>query len=90
MKKTESKLNDMRKAESTSLPSFNMLKPSYEDEMENDDKDMEEEKSLKAATVEQEATTESDPAETVKELARIMKECCATALQKQIAELEKL
>merc|ERR550514_863351 len=68
--KAEGQLNDLRKAESTSKHNFNMLKQSLEDEIENDTKDMEEEKSLKAASQEQQATAEGDLAETVKELAK--------------------
>merc|ERR1719299_353706 len=68
--KAEGQLDELRKAESTSKHNFNMLKQSLEDEMENDTKDMDEEKSLKAASEEQKATAEGDLAETVKELAK--------------------
>merc|ERR1719498_2090150 len=68
--KAEGQLNDLRKAETTSKHNFNMLKQSLEDEMENDNKDMAEEKSLKAASEEQQATAEGDLAETVKELGK--------------------
>merc|ERR1719301_288980 len=68
--KAEGQLNDLRKAESTSQHNFNMLKQSLTDEIENDNKDMDEEKSLKAASEEQQATAEGDLAETVKELAK--------------------
>merc|ERR1719460_2145636 len=68
--KAEGQLNDLRKAESTAKHNYNMLKQSLEDEMENDNKDMDEEKSLKAASEEQKATAEGDLAETVKELAK--------------------
>ena len=47
-----------------------MLKQSLTDEIENDTKDMEEEKSLKAASEEQQATAEGDLSETVKELGK--------------------
>jgi len=47
-----------------------MLKQSLTDEIENDTKDMDEEKSLKAASEEQQATAEGDLAETKKELAK--------------------
>merc|ERR1719281_126749 len=47
--KAEGQLNDLRKAESTSKHNYNMLKQSLEDEIEADTKDMDEEKSLKAA-----------------------------------------
>merc|ERR1719197_1378462 len=68
--KAEGQLNDLRKAESTAKHNYNMLKQSLEDEMENDNKDMDEEKSLKAATEEQQARAEGDLAETVKELGK--------------------
>merc|ERR1719379_1905365 len=68
--KAEGQLNDLRKAESTATHNYNMLKQSLTDEIENDNKDMDEEKSLKAASEEQQATAEGDLAETVKELAK--------------------
>merc|ERR1719393_751411 len=68
--KAEGQLNDLRKAESTAKHNYNMLKQSLEDEMENDTKDMDEEKSLKAASEEQQATAEGDLSETVKELGK--------------------
>jgi hypothetical protein len=68
--KADNQLNDLRKAESTAKHNFNMLKQSLEDEIEADNKDMAEEKSLKASTEEQEATAEGDLAETVKELGK--------------------
>merc|ERR1719465_101504 len=66
--KAESQLSDLRKAESTAQHNFDMLKQSLTDEIEADTKDMDEEKSLKASTEEQQATAEGDLAETVKEL----------------------
>merc|ERR1719359_2694917 len=68
--KAEGQLDDLRKAESTAAHNYAMLKQSLEDEMEADNKDMDEEKSLKAATEEQKATAEGDLAETVKELGK--------------------
>merc|ERR1719281_2119380 len=68
--KAEGQLGDLRKAESTTKHNFNMLRQSLEDEIEADTKDMDEEKSLKAATEEEMATAEGDLAETVKELAK--------------------
>merc|ERR1719265_1840833 len=68
--KAESQLGDLRKAESTAQHNYKMLKQSLTDEMEADNKDMDEEKSLKAATEEQQATAEGNLAETVKELAK--------------------
>jgi len=66
--KAETQLADLRKAESTTKHQYNMLKQSLEDEIEADTKDMDEEKSLKAATEENQANAEGDLAETVKEL----------------------
>merc|ERR1719253_1436560 len=68
--KAEGQLDDLRKAESTAQHNYDMLKQSLEDEIEADNKDMEEEKSLKAASEEQKATSEGDLAETKKELAK--------------------
>merc|ERR1719440_1109585 len=68
--KAEGQLSDLRKAESTAQHNFDMLKQSLTDEIEADTKDMDEEKSLKASTEEQQATAEGDLAETVKELAK--------------------
>merc|ERR1719183_437050 len=68
--KAEGQLADLRKAESNTKHQYNMLKQSLEDEIEADTKDMDEEKSLKAATEENKATAEGDLAETVKELAK--------------------
>merc|ERR1719382_937319 len=66
--KAETQLSELRKAEQTAQHNFDMLKQSLEDEIEADTKDMDEEKSLKAATEEKKATAEGDLAETVKEL----------------------
>jgi len=68
--KAEAQLGDLRKAESTTKHNYNMLKQSLEDEMDADNKDMAEEKSLKAASEELKATSEGDLAETVKELGK--------------------
>jgi len=68
--KAEGQLNDLRKAESTSKHNYNMLKQSLEDEIEADTKDMDEEKSLKAAKEEEKSVSEGDLAETTKELAK--------------------
>jgi hypothetical protein len=67
--KAEGQLADLRKAESTTKHNYNMLKQSLEDQMEADNKDMDEEKSLKASTEESKAVAEGDLAETVKGLA---------------------
>jgi hypothetical protein len=61
-------LDELRKEESNTKHNYEMLKQSLEDEIEADTKDMDEEKSLKAATEEKKATAEGDLAETVKEL----------------------
>merc|ERR1719253_2431392 len=68
--KAEGQLDDLRKAESAAQHNYDMLKQSLEDEIEADNKDMDEEKSLKAASEEQKATSEGDLAETKKELAK--------------------
>merc|ERR1719157_45867 len=67
--KAEGQLAELRKAESTTKHNFNMLKQSLEDQIGADNKDMAEEKSLKAATEESNAVAEGDLAETVKGLA---------------------
>jgi len=68
--KAEGQLGDLRKAESTTKHNFNMLKQSLEDEMSADNKDMDEEKSLKASAEEQKATASGDLEVTTKELAK--------------------
>merc|ERR1719181_1753833 len=67
--KAEGQLAELRKAESTTKHNYNILKQSLEDQMEADNKDMDEEKSLKASTEESKAVAEGDLAETVKGLA---------------------
>merc|ERR1719498_174047 len=67
--KAEGQLAELPKAESTTKHNYNMLKQSLEDQMDADNKDMDEEKSLKAATEENKAVAEGDLAETVKGLA---------------------
>merc|ERR1740138_711855 len=67
--KAEGQLAELRKAESATKHNYNMLKQSLEDQMEADNKDMDEEKSLKASTEENKASAEGDLAETVKGLA---------------------
>jgi len=76
--KAEGQLAELRKAESTTKHNYNMLKQSLEDQIEADSKDMNEEKSLKAATEETKAVAEGDLAETVKGLAED-KKALATA-----------
>jgi predicted nucleic acid-binding Zn-ribbon protein len=82
--KAEGQLADLRKAESNTKHQYNMLKQSLEDEIEADTKDMDEEKSLKAATEENKANAEGDLAETVKELAKdkaSLEEASTTCMQ---------
>jgi len=82
--KAEGQLADLRKAESTTKHNYNMLKQSLTDEIEADTKDMEEEKSLKAATEENKATAEGDLAETTKELGKdkgSLEEASTTCMQ---------
>merc|ERR1719281_2131529 len=82
--KAEGQLAELRKAESTTKHQYNMLKQSLEDEIEADSKDMDEEKSLKAATEENKANAEGDLAETVKELEKdkaSLEEASTTCMQ---------
>merc|ERR1719157_260530 len=67
--KAEGQLAELRKAESTTKHNFNMLAQSLNDQLDADNKDMTEEKSLKASTEENKAGAEGDLAETVKGLA---------------------
>jgi len=67
--KAEGQLAELRKAEASTKHNFNMLKQSLTDQIEADNKDMSEEKSLKASTEENKAVAEGDLAETVKGLA---------------------
>jgi len=67
--KAEGQLAELRKAESTTKHNFNMLAQSLNDQLDADNKDMTEEKSLKASTEENKAVAEGDLAETVKGLA---------------------
>jgi len=76
--KAEGQLAELRKAESSKKHNFNMLKQSLTDEIEADTKDMDDEKSFKAATEESKAVAEGDLAETVKGLAED-KKALATA-----------
>jgi len=82
--KAEGQLDELRKAESNTKHQYNMLKQSLTDEIEADTKDMDEEKSLKAATEEQKAVAEGDLAETVKELKKdkeSLEEASTTCMQ---------
>jgi hypothetical protein len=84
--KAEGELKELRKAESNAVENFNMLKGSLEGQIGADTKDMEEEKSTKAANEEQKATdsgdlamTEKDLAEAQSSLAKISHDCLQTA-----------
>jgi chromosome segregation ATPase len=66
--KAEGELAELRKAESNAAQNFNMLKGSLDGQIAADTKDMDEEKSQKAANEEQKATDEGDLAVTTKEL----------------------
>merc|ERR1719160_2494319 len=79
LEKAESQLNDLRKAESTTKHNYNMLKQSLEDQIDADNRDMAEEKSLKAQTEEAKAVAEGDLAETKKGLAEDKKALATTS-----------
>jgi predicted nucleic acid-binding Zn-ribbon protein len=66
--KAEGELAEARKAESSAKHNFNLMRQSLEDQMAADTKDMNEEKSAKAAADEGKATAEGDLATTVAEL----------------------
>jgi hypothetical protein len=67
--KAEQELADVRKAESSTKHNYMMLKQSLEDQMAADTKDMNDEKSAKAAADESKAVAVGDLAETTKALA---------------------
>jgi len=67
--KAEGELSDLRKAETNAKQNFNMLKGSLEGEIAADSKDLDEEKSAKAAAEEEKATSEGDLSQTNKDLA---------------------
>jgi len=84
--KAEGELKDLRKAENNAAQNFNMLKGSLEGQIGADNKDMDEEKSTKAANEEQKATdsgdlsmTEKDLAEAQTSLAKTSHDCLQTA-----------
>lgn len=68
--KAEGELQELRKAETNAAQNFNMLKASLEGQLGADTKDMEEEKSTKAANEEQKATDSGDLTRTEKDLAQ--------------------
>merc|ERR1719487_210083 len=67
--KAEEELADVRKAESGSKHNYQMLRQSLEDQIAADTKDMNEEKSAKAASEESKAAAVGDLSETTKDLA---------------------
>ena len=67
--KAEGELSDLRKAEDSTKYNYEMLKQSLEDQLADDNKDMEEEKSAKAAAQEAKATAEGELAVTTNTLA---------------------
>jgi len=67
--KAEKELSELQKVEADAKHSFNMLKQSLEGQIAANTKDMEEQKSAKAAAEEQKATDEADLAVTTKDLA---------------------
>merc|ERR1719394_1038955 len=72
--KAEGQLSDIRKAEVNTNHNFNLLKQSLEDQMAADTKDMDEEKSGKAAAEGGKAASQSDLDMTNKELANSQKQ----------------
>merc|ERR1719316_166535 len=67
--KAESELADLRKAETNAQHNYDMLRQSLEDQKAADEKDLADEKGVKAAAEEEKATAEGDLAVTVKALA---------------------
>jgi len=76
--KAETELSEARKAEANAAHNYEMLKTSLEGSIASETKDMEEEKSAKAAAEELKATSEADLSVTSKELAEA-EEALATA-----------
>jgi chromosome segregation ATPase len=67
--KAEGELSELRKEENTKQHNYDMLKQSLEAEIEDNNKDLDEQKSLKEAATEQKATDEGDLEITKKDLA---------------------
>lgn len=67
--KAEEELAELRKAESSTKHNYQMLRQSLEDQIAADTKDMNEEKSAKAASEESKAAAVGDLSETTKDLA---------------------
>jgi len=76
--KAEGELSDLRKAESQAKQSFLMLKQSLEGQVGADSKDMENEKSDKAAAEQQKATDEADLGVTTKDLSNAQADLAQT------------
>jgi|Transcript_31383 hypothetical protein len=66
--KAEGELSDARKAETNAKHNYGLMKQSLEDQMAADNKDLNNEKSAKAAAEEGKATAEGDLAVTIKDL----------------------
>jgi len=71
--KAEGELSELRKDEGTKIQNYEMLKQSLEGEIEANNKDLDEQKSLKSAAEEQKATDEGDLEITKKDLAESTK-----------------
>jgi len=67
--KAEEELSSLRKAETNAKHNYEMLKQSLEDQMSVDNKDLDDEKASKAASMETKASAEGDLAQTIKDLA---------------------
>jgi hypothetical protein len=85
--KAATQLSDLRKSEVNAKHNFEMLKQSLEDQVAADTKEMDGEKSLKAATSESKATAEGDLEVTMEDL-KTAKQALATATStcKQVAD----
>eukprot|EP00420_Gonyaulax_spinifera_P034783 CAMPEP_0197879552 /NCGR_PEP_ID=MMETSP1439-20131203/7602_1 /TAXON_ID=66791 /ORGANISM="Gonyaulax spinifera, Strain CCMP409" /LENGTH=703 /DNA_ID=CAMNT_0043499061 /DNA_START=51 /DNA_END=2162 /DNA_ORIENTATION=+ len=66
--KSDEQLSEVRKSEATAKNNYQMLKQSLDDQIAADNKDLEDEKSTKSASVEAKAVAEGDLANTVKDL----------------------
>jgi hypothetical protein len=66
--KAETELSEARKAESNSKHNYQMMKQSLEDQMANENKDLNAQKTAKDAAAEEKSTSEGDLAVTVKDV----------------------
>merc|ERR1719502_1633725 len=66
--KTESQLSELRKAEATAKGNYNVLKQGLTDQLANDNKEMDTQKSTKAANEEGKATAEGELSVTIDDL----------------------